>query len=345
MRHPDASLAAYVEGTATARERATAENHLASCAACRREVKRAKAARAALTALPELDAPGLDPTTIVDAAVAARAARTKPPQAATALPLADLASVATQEWAPAAPGAVSDGVPPVEAPPSDGVEAPAGGPVVADTATDTATDSTAETGQVTDLEAVRQRRDRSRALRLAEAALGAAAIIVAAVLFLGLRNESATDLAARGEASSPQPAPLSGVIDYTPITLTAHAKALAVQITTSGALREAADASQSTSAPLESRGRTDSAFRPVQQEGVTCITRATEGLVRGTRVYEVQQARYLGQPAWIGAFIADAGSPSPELLVVAVPIGQCTPERVQQLIREGLTPVSPSPTG
>jgi anti-sigma factor RsiW len=57
--HPDELLAGFVDGSATAPERRTVEAHLAGCPRCRHEIELATAARAALAALPELDAPGL----------------------------------------------------------------------------------------------------------------------------------------------------------------------------------------------------------------------------------------------------------------------------------------------
>jgi hypothetical protein len=59
MPHPEELLAAYVDGSLGPSEREAAEAHLAVCGSCRQDVEHAAAARAALLALPELDAPGL----------------------------------------------------------------------------------------------------------------------------------------------------------------------------------------------------------------------------------------------------------------------------------------------
>jgi len=57
MTHPEESLAAYVDGSLGANERAEVEAHLSSCATCREEVELAARARPMLAALPELDVP------------------------------------------------------------------------------------------------------------------------------------------------------------------------------------------------------------------------------------------------------------------------------------------------
>jgi hypothetical protein len=308
MRHPDASLAAYVEGSATARERATAEAHLKTCAACRSEIKRAKLARTALAGLPEVASPGLDPAAIIQSVAAARAARAKRPAAA---PAAALESIPTQEWAPQTPAAVEE---------SAELEAGA---------------EPQPAGAVQDIEVARRRRarDRSRALRVAEAALGAAAVLVAIVLFIGLRNQPTELRSAGGGSAESAQSPAqdaAAVTDYTPVTLTAHAKDLAAQINSSGRFT-ASEALAGGPAPASS------------DEGVSCIQRATGGLVKPGELYEIQQARFLGQPAWVGAFVTDTDTPSPTLLVIAVSIDRCTTDNVQQLIRERLeAPSSPA---
>lgn len=57
--HPEELLAGFVDGTASAGERAQVQRHLALCERCRVEVELAARARAALAALPQLDPPGL----------------------------------------------------------------------------------------------------------------------------------------------------------------------------------------------------------------------------------------------------------------------------------------------
>jgi anti-sigma factor RsiW len=59
MTHPEELLAAYVDGALEHSERRAAEAHLAVCGSCRQDVEHAAAARAALLALPDLEAPGL----------------------------------------------------------------------------------------------------------------------------------------------------------------------------------------------------------------------------------------------------------------------------------------------
>ena len=57
--HPDELLAGYVDGTATADERATAEAHLESCGRCRAEIELATVGRAAMVSLPQVESPGI----------------------------------------------------------------------------------------------------------------------------------------------------------------------------------------------------------------------------------------------------------------------------------------------
>ena len=57
--HPEEALAAYVDGSAGADERALSEAHLRGCATCREEVGLAQLGMAAVAALPELESPGL----------------------------------------------------------------------------------------------------------------------------------------------------------------------------------------------------------------------------------------------------------------------------------------------
>ena len=325
MRHPDASLAAYVEGTATARERATAEAHLATCATCRREVKRAAAAQEMLARLPEVKAPGLDPGAIIHAATAARAARGKRSGGKTAPTLAVVPAPA-EDWAPAAPTAIEG-------------ETEAAEPAAAATAVE---ERAAEGAPVEDdLTRRRRERDRSRAIRVVETALGAAAVLVAIVLFVGLRNQPAADRASTASApetaASPQPGndaggAVRGPTDYTQITLSAHAKELV------GVINGDQSLSDAQSMPAYTReaaaGKSDTA------KGLACIQKGTE-LLENTRVYELELASYLGRPTWIGAFIVDAQTDHPVLLVLAVTVDECIP---QQVIRERLAaPTAASP--
>lgn len=55
--HPEELLAAYVEGSLDANERARIETHLRGCDTCREEVELASGAREALASLPQLDPP------------------------------------------------------------------------------------------------------------------------------------------------------------------------------------------------------------------------------------------------------------------------------------------------
>jgi hypothetical protein len=59
MTHPEELLATYVGGSLEPSDREAVEAHLAVCETCRQEMEYATAARAALVALPELQAPGL----------------------------------------------------------------------------------------------------------------------------------------------------------------------------------------------------------------------------------------------------------------------------------------------
>jgi hypothetical protein len=319
MRHPDASLAAYVEGTATARERATATTHLKTCPQCRREVKRAKAARAALAELPQLEPPGLDAAAIIQTVAAARAARTKrvavPSGTAVLTPAGALPA---EEWAPQTAEAVEE-----ESAVSEGAEVPTPSPV-----------------EDIDVARRRRQRDRSRALRMAEAALGAAAVLVAIVLFIGLRNQPADLRSADGTAQAPESAQDAPVVtNYNELTLTAYAKDLVARINRSGSFTP----EQGPPATLGGDASPAPAARPAQSsEGITCIRRATGGLVNADQVYEIRLATYLGQPAWIGAFVTDTDSATPTLLVTAVSTS-CNAEGIKQLIYEQLqAPTSPS---
>lgn len=58
--HPDEQLAAYVDGSASPAELDAVDAHLAGCALCREELELARSARSALSALPQLEGPGLD---------------------------------------------------------------------------------------------------------------------------------------------------------------------------------------------------------------------------------------------------------------------------------------------
>jgi anti-sigma factor RsiW len=57
MTHPEDLLADYVSGALTDSERATVDAHLAGCPECSADVSRARAARSALRALPEVSVP------------------------------------------------------------------------------------------------------------------------------------------------------------------------------------------------------------------------------------------------------------------------------------------------
>ncbi len=71
-QHPEDVLAAYVDGSASGDERATAQALVASCSDCRREVDLAVHARAALQSLPELDSSELAPAGRAPAPATAR---------------------------------------------------------------------------------------------------------------------------------------------------------------------------------------------------------------------------------------------------------------------------------
>lgn len=72
MRHPEDSLAGYVDGTIPPREREAVDAHLGGCARCRKEVALGAGARAALASIPEVAAP---PDIASSALAAARVAR------------------------------------------------------------------------------------------------------------------------------------------------------------------------------------------------------------------------------------------------------------------------------
>src|SRR6266542_1482909 len=80
--HPEQLLAAYVDGSASQKDRAAAERHLTSCATCRQEVQLASRARAALLALPELETPGVvDGLPLPDIELASRTGRAESAEA------------------------------------------------------------------------------------------------------------------------------------------------------------------------------------------------------------------------------------------------------------------------
>lgn len=75
MRHPEDSLAGYVDGTIPTRERAEIDAHLAGCARCRQEVTLGAGARAALASLPEVAPPPGIAGPALDLALAGRPRR------------------------------------------------------------------------------------------------------------------------------------------------------------------------------------------------------------------------------------------------------------------------------
>jgi hypothetical protein len=167
----------------------------------------------------------------------------------------------TEAWAPAAPTAIEEGAESVEAAPDGEVAAEEERAPVED-----------------DLARWRRERDRSRAIRVVETALGAAAVLVAIVLFVGLRNQPAGDrastTAAPETAASTQPGAAVGgggtTTDYSPITLSAHAKELVGLIDDAGSVSDAqsmplfapARTSQGTKAGRRGSGRSSSMPTP-----------------------------------------------------------------------------------
>jgi anti-sigma factor RsiW len=336
MRHPDASLAAYVDGTATARERATAEAHLAACEACRRGVRRARAALKALTALPDLAAPHVDVAAVLQTVQARRAAARRSPAAATktaagATAPGDAAGVmSTQEWAPEAPGAPGD-------------EASAGVVVAPGPTPEEGPPSATVTEFPGEEERARRKRDRDRAwqLRVAQFALGGAAILVAIVLFIGLRNDTGPQgTAARsGQQAIPSPPP-GAVGEFAPTnfdetSLNNYAQTLVGQINQSKVVAHATATPAERDALASSGGTAPNASTADRQ--LSCIQQGT-GLVAGNRLYQLLTATYLGQPAYIGAFLADVKSSSPTLLILVVSVNGCDNLRI---LRETLQPASP----
>src|SRR5205823_5565861 len=161
-------------------------------------------------------------------------------------------------------------------------------------------------------------RDRAWQLRVAQAALGAAAVLVAVVLFVGLRNTAPTS---NGTAGAPEhvpaasPGALASQPHYTAVTLNSYALGLATQISKSSALAAAS--------PSFDRVAASPKGKSAQSQGLACIQKATTGLVTGARVYQFQQATYEGRPAYVGAFLTDINSQHPHLYVVAVTVSQC----------------------
>lgn len=72
MRHPEESLAGYVDGTVSSRERAAVDAHLSDCARCREEVALGAGARGALGSVPEVAVPPDLATAALEAARASR---------------------------------------------------------------------------------------------------------------------------------------------------------------------------------------------------------------------------------------------------------------------------------
>jgi hypothetical protein len=344
MRHPDASLAAYVDGTATTRERATAEAHLATCESCRRDFRRAKAARAAAAGLPDKTAPGIDVAAVIEAATmrsgaaARRPAQTRareraPAGAAAAPELEAAALMATEEWAPEAPlaeGELDAATPALSPADLQTVVVEEGGELKPD-----------QEATVTELpgeeERTRRKRDRDRAwqMRVAQAALGAAAILVAIVLFVGLRTESQNTGATAGAplreggASPSVPADRSfgAASSFNEATLTSYAQTLAAQIDDTGAVPDAVTTPPERQSTLTGKGS-------AADRQLACIQQGT-GLVAGNRLYQLLEATYLDQPVYIGAFLADVRSDQPTLLVLAVSVDGCVQ---QKILREELHP-------
>jgi hypothetical protein len=342
MRHPDASLAAYIDGTATARERATAEAHLAECASCRREVPQAKAARAAAASLPTMAAPRIDVAAVIQVAVSRSASAAARPTVgrAAAPPAVDAPALgagvmATPEWAPEStsdhPAAgTSTQVPEPAAPRGPDAAGEPGEAVQGATVTELPGEE----------DRARRKRDRDRAweLRVAQAALGAAAILVAIVLFVGLRTEPESKLG--GAAGSPPasfPSPsvpadnaFGAATAFNQARLKTYAQNLAAQIDATDAVRQA------TATPAEREAALKGGGSPAHKE-LACLQEGT-GLVGGNRLYQLLEATYLGQPVYIGAFLADVRTEEPTLLVLVVAVDGC---ENQGILREDLQAASP----
>jgi hypothetical protein len=347
MRHPDSSLAAYVEGTATARERATAEVHLASCAACRKEVTRARRARRALTSLPEVEAPGIDVSVVVQVARASRSARAPSPattaaRAATAppvtagrparpLPDGEVAPPAPFEEAPArtqeTPAA---GTRPRPAPASDETQRRDVTPHVGDAAAPLG----AEPAPVIELpaegERIRKRRERDRAwqLRVVQGALGAAAVLVAIVLFVGLRNPpaptTARDQTSEAGGQPQAPATFESARAFDAGTFQAYARELAEEVRANDAVRQARDEQALAATPKAGQDAT------AEESAIACINRDTK-LVGRTHLYSLIQGTFDGRPVHVGAFLSKVGSDNPVLLVIAAAVDGCD---LVQLVQE-----------
>jgi hypothetical protein len=323
MRHPDSSLAAYVEGTATSRERATAEAHLAACAVCRKDITRARRARTALASLGEVESPGIDVTVVMQLA---EASRTR------SAPKAPAEAAGTRPARPMTGGEV--------APPAAFEEALARAQDPREAARRRAAASSADPwaglpAPVTQMpgegERVRKRRERDRALRLrlVQGALGAAAVLVAIVLFVGLRNPPAsTPPAARDQAGDAGGAPEapstfeSGQV-FTVDSFDAYAGQQAEEARTTDAVLQARDDGALAATP---RGGADAS---AEEEAIACINQASE-LVGGTHLYSLIQATFEGRPVHVGAFLSKVDSESPVLLVIAASVDGCDLVRLTQ---------------
>jgi Putative zinc-finger len=316
MRHPDSSLAAYVEGTATSRERATAEAHLATCVVCRKEVTRARRARTALASLGEVESPGIDVAVVMQLAEATRT------RSAAQVP-AKATEGAVGLPAPVGPTADTRRLAEVTA----AGTTPGGEPAAA-----------AEGASVTQMpaegERVRKRRERDRAwqLRLVQGALGAAAVLVAIVLFVGLRNPPvSTPQVARDQAgdagSAPEaPSTLESGQAFTVDSFDAYARQQAEEARTNDAVLQARDDRALAATP---RAGADAS---VEDEAIACINQASE-LVGGTHLYTLIQGTVEGRPVHVGAFLSQIESESPVLLVIAASVDGC---ELVRLAREPL---------
>jgi hypothetical protein len=364
MRHPDSSLAAFVEGTATARERATAEAHLASCATCRKEVTRARRARSALASLPDVEFQGIDVASVVQRAAAAPA-RVKTAAAASRArgrlaaegevappaPFEESLARAQEARAEAAQRGVaaSDGATepqvPATTPPADPtapVPQPAGPRLVAvstrgaPSAGETESPPAIEPASVTELAKEggrsRRRRERDRAwqLRVVQGALGAAAVLVAIVLFVGLRTSPDVNVArdqaetAGGAPTGPAPAAGGPVRDFNVDSLEAYANQQAADARTNDAASLTRESDEIASSPKAGPNA------PLEQRAIVCLERDS-GLVGGTHLYDVIEAMFEGRPVYVGAFLSGLESDRPVMLVIASSVDGCNLVRLIQV--------------
>jgi hypothetical protein len=179
----------------------------------------------------------------------------------------------------------------------------------------------------------RRRRERDRAwqLRVVQGALGAAAVLVAIVLFVGLRTspdlDTTRDQAAETAGGAPTgPAPAAGgpVRDFNVDSFEAYANQQAGDARTNNAASLTRESDEIASSPKAGPNA------HLEQRAIVCLERDS-GLVGGTHLYDLIEATFEGRPVYVGAFLSGLESDRPVMLVIASSIDGCDLVRLIQV--------------